>query len=168
MHPSQGRMDDVCTNVENTFIALGVFFFKTCFWFLNESHQAFMVSFMHYAIFIVGLYYFIYRAPPRSMYRIFFFAFLIFSALCYLTFDKCIMTHIELNICQEQNRIQKTIEHFFGNETEGNCISKTVLIGLTLFAGLVLLYDYGILTYCDNRVCHIVQNGELKKAPMIN
>ena len=78
------------------------------------------------------------------------------------------MTHIELNICQEQNRIQKTIEHFFGNETEGNCISKTVLIGLTLFAGLVLLYDYGILTYCDNRVCHIVQNGELKKAPMIN
>lgn len=135
--------------MEASLIGIGILFFKSVFFFLSAPYQSLMVSFIHYAVFFIGLYYFIYRAKPNGIYRSLFFVFVLFSLLCYLVFNKCLLTHMELGISKETNLIQETIEGFFGSQTEGNISSKVVLSLLTLVTGLFLINDYGILKVSD-------------------
>ncbi len=135
--------------IEATLLAIGILFFKSIFFFLSAPYQSLMVSFVHYTIFFMGMYYFIYRAKPNGAYRCLFFAFVLFSLVCYLVFNKCILTQMELGICKETNAIQATVEAFFGSQTEGNVSSKVVLSLLTLVTGLFLINDYGILKVSD-------------------
>ena len=135
--------------METSLIAFGILVFKSVFFFLAPHHQSLMVSFFHYAIFFLGIYYFIYRAKPNGTYRPLFFAVILFSLLCYLVFNKCILTHIELGLFKETNLIQGTVEAFFGSQTEGNTSSRVVLSFLTLLTGVYLLNDYGILKVSD-------------------
>ncbi len=132
------------SRLEAALISFGVFLFQTIFCFLRAPNQSFLVSFLHYIIFAVGLYYFFYRTNSKGMYRTIFFLFVLFSFLCYLVFDKCLLTHIELGISKEQNMIQRTMETFFGSQMEGNTSSRVVLGAMTLGTGLVLAKDYGI------------------------
>jgi len=138
-------MANMIQYIEERFITLGILFFKSILFFLNDSYQALFISFLHYAIFIIGLYYFIYHSKSKSLYRLLFFGFVLFSALCYLMFNKCILTHIELGICDKKNGVQKTIDTFFGSQLEGNVSSKVVLYGMTIIVGLFLLHDYEII-----------------------
>ena len=135
--------------MESSLIAIGILFFKGVFFFLAAPYQSLMVSLFHYAIFILGLYYFIYRAKSHGTYRPFFFAFVLFSLICYLLLNKCLLTQIELGISKEKNAIQETVEGFFGAQTEGNVSSKVVLSLLTVVTGLFLINDYGILKVSD-------------------
>jgi hypothetical protein len=133
-------MINIIQQIEQSFVLLGLFLFKTIFFFLGDLQQSFMVSFLHYTVFIVGFYYFIY-ANPKSRYRILFFAFVFFSMICYFVFNKCILTQVELSICPEKNKIQQTMEHFFGKKTEGNLSSKMVLTAMTVITGMIILHD---------------------------
>lgn len=135
--------------IENGLIAIGILFFKSVFFFLSPPNQSLMVSFLHYAIFFLGLYYFVYRAKPNGIYRPLFFVFVFLSLLCYLVFNKCMLTQMELGISKETNKIQQTVEAFFGSQTEGNVSSKVVLSLLSLVTGLFLINDYGILKVSD-------------------
>jgi hypothetical protein len=128
--------------LEAFLIAVGILFFKSVFFFLSAPQQSLMVSFFHYAIFFVGLYFFMYRAKPNGIYRPLFFVFVLVSLLCYLMFNKCLLTHMELGICNETNVIQRTVESFFGSRIEGNHSSKVVLGMLTIVTGLFLMNDY--------------------------
>jgi len=47
-----------------------------------------------------------------------------------------------LSICNEKNGIQKTMDHFFGSQTEGNTSSVVVLTTMTIFLGLMIINDY--------------------------
>jgi hypothetical protein len=132
------------SRLEAALISFGVFFFQTIFFFLRAPHQSFLVSFVHYIIFIAGLYYFFYQATSKSTYRTVFFLFVLFSFMCYLVFNKCLLTYIELGISNEKNMIQRTIETFSGASIEGNTSSKVILGSMTLVTGLVLAKDYGI------------------------
>lgn len=142
-------MDSWIRRLEAFLVAVGILFFKSIFFFLSAPHQSLMVSFFHYAIFFAGLYYFIYRAKPNGLYRPLFFVFVLFSLVCYLVFNKCLLTHMELGICKEANAIQGTVESFFGSQVEGNTSSKVVLSLLTVVTGLFLINDYGILKVSD-------------------
>ena len=133
-------MINIIQQIEQSFVLLGLFLFRTIFFFLGDLQQSFMVSFLHYTVFIVGFYYFIY-ANPKSRYRILFFAFVLFSMICYFVFNRCILTQIELSICPEKNKIQQTMEHFFGKQTEGNLSSKMVLTAMTVVTGMIILHD---------------------------
>lgn len=133
-------MVNIIQQVEQSFILLGVLLFKTLFFFLEDIYQSLMVSFVHYAIFIVGFYYFIY-ANPKSRYRRLFFAFVVFSMLCYFAFNRCILTQIELSLSPEQNKIQETIANVFGEQTVGNRSSKMVLTAMSIITGIILLHD---------------------------
>jgi hypothetical protein len=133
-------MVNIIQQIEQSFVLLGLFLFRTIFFFLGDLQQSFMVSFLHYTVFIVGFYYFIY-ANPKSRYRILFFAFVLFSMICYFVFNRCILTQIELSICPEKNKIQQTMEHFFGKQTEGNLSSKMVLTAMTVVTGMIILHD---------------------------
>ena len=135
--------------METLLIAIGILFFKSILFFLEPLQQSLMVSFFHYAIFFVGLYYFIYHAKPNGIYRPLFFGFALVSLLSYLVFNKCLLTHMELGISKEANAIQGTVEAFFGSRIEGNTSSKVVLSLLTLVTGLFLINDYGILKVSD-------------------
>jgi hypothetical protein len=135
--------------IETFLVAIGILFFKSILFFLEPTQQSLMVSFFHYAIFFVGLYYFIYRANPNGIYRPLFFGFILFSLLSYMVFNKCLLTHMELGISTEVNAIQGTVETFFGSQIEGNTISKIGLSLLTLVTGLFLINDYGILKVSD-------------------
>jgi hypothetical protein len=61
--------------------------------------------------------------------------------ICYFVFNRCILTQIELSICPEKNKIQQTMEHFFGKQTEGNLSSKMVLTAMTVVTGMIILHD---------------------------
>jgi len=135
--------------IEHGLVALGISVFKSVFCFLSPPYQSLMVSFVHYAIFFAGLYYFIYRSKPHGLYRPLFFTFVLISLVCYIVFNKCLLTHMELGISKEQNAIQATVESFFGSQTEGNVGSKVVLSLLTVVTGLFLINDYGILKVSD-------------------
>ena len=135
--------------METLLIAIGILFFKSILFFLEPLQQSLMVSFFHYSIFFVGLYYFIYHAKPNGIYRPLFFGFALVSLLSYLVFNKCLLTHMELGISKETNAIQGTVEAFFGSRIEGNTSSKVVLSLLTLVTGLFLINDYGILKVSD-------------------
>jgi glucan phosphoethanolaminetransferase (alkaline phosphatase superfamily) len=133
-------MTTILEKIENSFIMFGVFLMRTFFFFLDDAQQSLLTSFFHYAIFIVGFYFFIY-ASPKSWYRIFFFVFIVFSASCYFAFDKCIITHVELSLSEEKNKIQETMETFFGSQVEGNLSSKVILTALAIISGMILWHD---------------------------
>ena len=133
-------MTTIIQQIEQLFVILGVVFFKTIFFFLQDSHQSFLVSFFHYAVFIVGFYFFIY-ANPKGLYRKVFFLFVVFSMICYYLFDRCILTQVETIISKEKNSIQQTMEFFFGGEMEGNLSSKMVLTAMAIILGMILLHD---------------------------
>ena len=133
-------MVNIIQQVEQSFILLGVFLFKTLFFFLEDIHQSLMVSFVHYAVFIVGFYYFIY-ANPKSRYRRWFFAFVMFSMVCYFLFNRCILTQVELSLCPKQNKIQETVANVFGDQSVGNRSSKVVLTAMAIVTGIILLHD---------------------------
>jgi hypothetical protein len=133
-------MGTIIEQIEQSFILLGVVIFKVLFFFLEDVHQSLMVSFIHYTVFIIGFYYFIFT-NPKSKYRLYFFAFVLFSMLCYFMFNRCILTQVEFFICPKQNKIQETIGHFFGEQTEGNVSSKMVLTAMTIITGIILLHD---------------------------
>ena len=54
--------------------------FKSLLFFLNQNQQALIVSFIHYAVFVVGFYYFFFQSKPGDIYRIIFFIFVVLGA----------------------------------------------------------------------------------------
>jgi hypothetical protein len=118
---------------------------KSIFFFLNNNHQSLFVSIIHYIIFIVGSYYFLFKSEPKSLFRLLFFIFLALSTISYFVFNKCILTSIEFRLSNERNYIQKIINIFFGEKRENNINSKIFLSFLTFISGFILLNDYGIL-----------------------
>ena len=126
--------------------------FKSLLFFLNQNQQALFVSFIHYAIFIVGFYYFFFQSKPKDLYRIVFFIFVVLGALSYFIFNKCFFTSIELNLSNnEKNPIQSIMDKYFGQEIEGNITSKIILSASSIVIGVVLLKDYGYLKWNTNR-----------------
>jgi hypothetical protein len=127
-------------------------FFKSLLFFLNQNQQSIIVSFIHYAVFIVGFYYFFFQSKPGDIYRIVFFIFVVLGALSYFTFNKCFFTSIELNLSNnEKNPIQQLMDNYFGKEIEGNITSKVILSASSIVIGLTLLKDYGYLKWGSNR-----------------
>jgi len=120
-------------------------FFKTILFFLNNNQQSLIVSTIHYITFIFGFYYFFFQSKPGDLYRIIFFIFIALGALSYFIFNKCFFTSIELKLSEEKNLIQNIMEEYFGEEIEGNIISKIVLLLFSVIVGVILLKDYGYL-----------------------
>ena len=120
---------------------------KTLLFFLTGNQQSLFVSVIHYVIFIIGFYYFFFKSGPGDIFRILFFLMVVISALCYFIFNKCFFTSIELNLSSEKNPIQSFMDTYFGKEVEGNITSKIVLTIGTVITGIVLLKDYGFITY---------------------
>jgi hypothetical protein len=119
---------------------------------LNQNQQALIVSFIHYAVFVVGFYYFFFQSKPGDIYRIVFFIFVVLGALSYFIFNKCFFTSIELNLSNnEKNPIQQIMDKYFGQEIEGNITSKIILSASSIVIGIVLLKDYGYLKWNTNR-----------------
>lgn len=126
--------------------------FKSLLFFLNQNQQALIVSFIHYAVFVVGFYYFFFQSKPGDIYRIIFFIFVVLGALSYFIFNKCFFTSIELNLSNnEKNPIQQIMDKYFGQEIEGNITSKIILSASSIVIGIVLLKDYGYLKWNTNR-----------------
>lgn len=130
--------------LESVLLSIGIGFFQTLFFFLTPPQQSLMVSLFHYAIFMAGLYYFIYYASPNGTYRVAFFLFVFASLVSYVVFNKCLLTHMEHGISKQTNAIQRTMETFFGSSMEGNWSSKIVLSLLTFLTGGILIHDYGV------------------------
>lgn len=120
---------------------------KTLLFFLTGNQQSLFVSVIHYVIFIVGFYYFFFKSGPGDIFRILFFLMVVISALCYFIFNKCFFTSIELSLSSEKNPIQSFMDTYFGKEVEGNITSKIVLSIGTIITGIILLKDYGFITY---------------------
>ena len=88
-----------------------------------------------------SFYYFFFQSKPGDIYRIIFFIFVALGALSYFIFNKCFFTSIELKLSEEKNLIQIIVEEYFGEEIEGNIISKIVLSLLSIIAGIILLKE---------------------------
>jgi len=127
-------------DIEKSIVDFGVSFIQTVFFFLNGNQQSLLVSSIHYIIFIFAVYYY-FKSKPRDVYRIFFFIIFLLFALLYFIFDKCILTSIEFKLSKEKNIIQKLSEVYFGEDIEGNVISKISLSILVIIGGTVLLKD---------------------------
>ena len=125
---------ELCTNILNSSL-----------FFLNNSQKSLMVSIFHYVIFIIGFYYFFFKTYPGDLFRVLFFIFCALGALSYFIFNKCILTSIELNLSNNKNIVQKTIDKYFGSQTEGNITSKIVLTICTIITGSILVRDYGFI-----------------------
>jgi len=126
-------------DIEKSIVDFGVSFIQTVFFFLNGSQQSLLVSSIHYFITILLIYYF-FKSKSRSLQRILFIIVLLF-ALYYFIFNRCLFTSIELKLSAEKNIIQKTSDKYFGENTEGNVISKISLSILVIIGGTVLLKD---------------------------
>jgi hypothetical protein len=120
-------------------------FFRRLLFFLKDDQKALFVSFLHYAIFIVGFTYFFLYSTPGDIYRLIFFILVLLGALSYFIFNKCFFTSIELQLSDKKNRIQTIIDKYFGKEIEGNKMSKTVLSLSSIILGSILLCkDYNL------------------------
>ena len=120
-------------------------FFKYVLFFLNNNQQSLIVSLLHYIIIIFGFYYFLFHSKKGDLYRIIFFIIITFGALSYFILNKCIITSIELKLSEENNLIQNIVNKYFGEEIEGNIMSKIVLSLLAMITSIILLKDYGFL-----------------------
>ncbi len=113
--------------------------------FLDSKQKSLAVSIFHYVLFIVGFYYFFFESDSGGIFRVLFFIIVVLGALSYFIFNRCIFTSIELNLSKHKNIIQKTIDQYFGKETEGNITSKIVLTIGVIITGIILLKDYGYI-----------------------
>ena len=120
-------------------------FIRSTLFFLDSSTQALIISAFHYIIFIAGFYYFFFYSKPKDTFRLIFFIFVVIASISYYTFNKCFLTLIELNLSNEKNIIQNTIDKYFGKQTEGNITSKVVLTGGSIILGIILLRDYNFI-----------------------
>jgi len=145
-------MNEELEKIEEKITDFWTDFFKSLLFFLNQNQQSIIVSFIHYAVFIVGFYYFFFQSKPGDIYRIVFFIFVVLGALSYFIFNKCFFTSIELNLSNnEKNPIQQLMDNYFGKEIEGNITSKVILSASSIAIGLTLLKDYGYLKWGSNR-----------------
>ena len=144
-------MDGELITVEEKITEFWTSIFQSLLFFLNNNHQSLFVSVIHYIVFIFGFYYFLFHSKPKDIYRVIFFIFVVLGALSYFIFNKCFFTSIELKLCQDKNIIQKCMDNYFGEATEGNITSKIILSALAIITGLILLKDYGFLNKVSNR-----------------
>jgi hypothetical protein len=126
-------------------------FLNYILFFLSNSQKSLIVSIFHYIIFILGFYYFFFKTNPGDIFRILFFIFIILGTLSYFIFNRCILTSIELKLSSDKNIIQKTIDKYFGSQTEGNITSKIVLTVGSIITGIILLKDYGFIYKINNK-----------------
>jgi hypothetical protein len=117
---------------------------RSSLFFLEPSTQSFCVSVFHYALFIIGFYLF-FRSKPKSTFRWIFFGAILFGFLYYFTFNRCILTSIELELCREKNIIQNFIAFYFGHGLEGNTSSKIALTISLIVVSTFLLRDYKMI-----------------------
>jgi hypothetical protein len=118
-------------------------FFQKSLFFLNENYQSLIVSIIHYAIFIVGTIYFLFYSTPGDRFRVFYFIIVLLAAISYFVFNKCFVTSIERQLSNNKNIIQRFFDRHFGEETEGNIVSKYFLSLSSMFLGSTLLIkDY--------------------------
>ena len=123
---------------------------KLTLFFCSPKLQSTIVTVIHYAVFIIGIYLFYFVVKPRSIYKILFLLFAILSYIGYLVFDKCICSSVEYAIYDDVNFIQSFMKDKFGEGEEGKTVSKSNLFMISLFLGISILYDYrGIF----NKVC---------------
>ncbi len=118
---------------------------RTSLFFLEPSIQSLCVSIFHYALFVIGFYALFFYSKPKSKIRWIFFVAILFGFLYYFTFNRCILTTIELNLCRDKNIIQNFIARYFGHGIEGNTSSKIALTVSLLIISLVLLRDYKVI-----------------------
>lgn len=116
---------------------------KRLLFFLDSNLQSTIVSIIHYAIFIIGFFYFIFLSKPGDIFRIVFLIFVALAALSYFIFDKCFFTSVELKLSSQKNLVQTFIDKYFGEATEGNVTSKLVLSALTIICSIIIFKDYG-------------------------
>lgn len=123
---------------------------KTFLFFMTPKMQSTVVTIVHYAVFIIGIYLFYFVVKPRSTYKILFLVFAILAYIGYLVFDKCICSSVEYSLYDGTNFIQDFMKQKFGEGEEGKTVSKSNLFMITLFLGLSVLYDYrGVF----NKIC---------------
>lgn len=118
---------------------------RSTLFFLEPSSQSLCISIFHYALFIIGFYIFFFYSKPKSIFRWIFFGAILFGFLYYFTFNRCILTSIELNLCRNKNIIQNFIAQYFGHDLEGNTSSKIALTISLFVVSVVLLRDYKII-----------------------
>lgn len=139
-------MGEILDTIELNVTGFWTELFKSVLFFLNQHQQSIIVSFIHYTVFIIGLYFFFFHSKPKDAFRVIFFIFVALGALSYFIFNKCFFTSIELNLSNnEKNPIQATMDNYFGQEIEGNTTSKVILSAITAITGLTLLKDYGYI-----------------------
>jgi hypothetical protein len=143
-------MSNDLEKVENKITEFLVSFIKTTLYFLTGNQQSFVISFIHYVVFIIGFYYFFFQSEPKSIFRIIFFFVVLLGALSYFTFNRCTFTSIEFDLSEKKNPIQKVVDVFFGKEIEGNISSKIVLSLCSILLGTILLKDYGYIKISNN------------------
>jgi hypothetical protein len=118
---------------------------RSSLFFLEPSTQSFCVSIFHYALFIIGFYVLFFHSKPKSKIRWIFFGAILFGFLYYFTFNRCILTSVELSLCSDKNIIQNFIAKYFGHGLEGNTSSKIALTVSLLIISLVILRDYKVI-----------------------
>jgi hypothetical protein len=121
------------------------FFVGKLLFFLRDDFKSVVMTLLHYIFFIVGIYTFYFVVKPGSPYKILFFLLSLLAYILFLTFDKCLCSSIEYALHNDRNLIQHFMNDNFGDGEEGKTVSKSVLLMITLFLGLSILYDYRIL-----------------------
>ncbi len=143
--------------VENAITDFFVKIIKSFLFFLNGNQQSFFVSILHYVIFFIGFYYFFFISKPGDTFRIFFFIFVLFGALSYYIFNKCLFTSIEIKLSDKKNAIQNLMSFYFGQEIEGNKYSKRFLGFSAIVLGMILIYDYyGNKNIINTQICQTI------------
>ncbi len=115
---------------------------KLILFFLDPKMQSTIVTIIHYAVFIIGIFIFYFVVKPRSIYKIFFLIFAILAYIGYLAFDKCICSSVEYSLYNDVNFIQCFMRNKFGEGEEGKTVSKSNLFMISLFLGISVVYDY--------------------------
>jgi hypothetical protein len=118
---------------------------RSTLFFLEPSSQSLCVSIFHYALFIIGFYIFLFYSKPKGPFRWIFFSAILFGFIYYFTFNRCILTSIELSLYSNKNIIQNFIARYFGHSLEGNTSSKIALTISLFVVSLILLRDYKVI-----------------------
>ena len=126
------------------------FFTVLCQWlffFCKDTQQSFLVTVIHYAVFIGGFIYFFFFSAPRDIFRILFFVFIVIATLSYYCFNRCIVGVVEYKLSHEKNSIQSFMDRCFGENEYGNIYSKGALTFFTVMLSIILLHDYDVIRY---------------------
>lgn len=135
------NLDELERGITETFTNV----IRSTLFFLEPSSQSLIVSIFHYALFIIGFYIFFFYSTPKSLFRWIFFGAILFGFIYYFTFNRCILTSVELNLCKTKNIVQDFIAGYFGQNLEGNTSSKIALTISLIITSVVLLQDYKII-----------------------